>query len=159
MQNGQTLNHSSHLVKRFFGYLVAHPLTDEERAEIAGMLPTPLATLFFGMQPQDQRHAYEVYLRSGGGHLTQAALLHDVGKSVARIGPISRSLATLSAGISLPVRGNWVLYLDHGRIGADLLEQSGADALAVAFTRHHPGPTPPGIDQADWQTLTEADET
>jgi hypothetical protein len=158
MQNGQTLTHPSHLIKRFFGYLVAQPLTVEERAEVAGLLPTALATLFFRMQPQDQRHSYDVYLRSGGAQLTQAALLHDVGKSVSKIGPISRSLATFSQAVNLRVHGDWRLYLDHGRIGADLLEQSGADTLAVAFTRHHPGPAPTGIDPSDWHTLADADE-
>jgi hypothetical protein len=158
MQNGETLKHSSHLVKRFFGYLTAKPLTDGERQEIAGLLPTELATLFFGMQPQDQRHSYEVFMRTGGGHLTQAALLHDVGKSVSRIGPFSRSLATLGSVVHIRTKGDWNLYLDHGRLGADLLAQSGADALAVSFTRNHPGPVPTGIDPDDWKRLTEADE-
>lgn len=158
MQDGETLSHSSHLVKRFFEYLTAKPLTDSERQEVASLLPTALASLFFGMKLQDQRHSYEVYLRSGGGHLTQASLLHDVGKSVSSIGPIGRSLATLSSGIRVPTKGDWRLYLDHGQIGADLLAQSGADALAVAFTRNHPGPVPAGIDPEDWKTLTDADE-
>jgi hypothetical protein len=158
VQDGKALKHSAHLVKRFFGYLTAQTLTDTEREHIAGVLPTELATLFFGMQPQDQRHAYDVYVRSGGGRLTQASLLHDVGKSVSRIGPLGRSFATISRAVGIPTKGRWQLYVEHGPIGAELLHEAGADALAVSFTRNHPGPPPSGVDPRDWDTLTEADE-
>lgn len=158
VQVGIRLKHAAHLVKRFFGYITARDLTEDEREEVATLLPTELATLFFGMQRQDQRHAYEVYHRTDGGALTQAALLHDVGKSLGPIGPIRRSLATLCSILHIPTKGTWRMYLDHGAIGADLLARSGADALAVAFTRHHPGPAPAGIDAGMWKALSEADE-
>lgn len=157
VQVGIRLRHAAHLVKRFFGYLTASDLSEAEREEVATLLSTELATLFFGMQQQDQRHSYEVYRRSGGGPSTQAALLHDVGKSLAPIGPIRRSLATVCSVLHIPTKGTWRMYLDHGAIGADLLARSGADALAVAFTRHHPGPPPAGVDPGVWKTLSDAD--
>lgn len=158
MQDGISLKHVAHLIKRFFGYFVAPPLTPTERSEVADLLPAELASLFFGMQPQDQRHAYQVYQRTGGGRLSQAALLHDVGKSAARIGPFQRAIATLCQHLRIPTRGSWQIYLDHGRLGADMLAHAGGDALAVAFTRHHPGPAPAGIDPEDWETLSAADD-
>ena len=158
MQVGISLKHVAHLIKRFFGYFAASPLTPSERAEVADLLSPELASLFFGMQHQDQRHAYQVYVRSGGGHLAQAALLHDVGKSATRIGPFQRALATVCHALHLPKRDNWTVYLDHGRLGADMLAHAGGDALAVAFTRHHPGPVPAGVDPDDWAALSVADD-
>lgn len=159
MQDEIGLRQLVHLVKRFTGYVRAKPLQPHERDEVAGLLPSELADLFFSMQPEDQRHALDVYRRADSQDLAQAALLHDVGKSISRIGPISRSLATVADALHLPVKGGWRLYLDHGAIGADLLEVAGADDLAVEFTRNHPGPVPHGTDPDAWHRLTNADET
>ncbi len=152
------LSHFAHLVRRFVGYLTARPLDASERDEVAGLLTSELAELFFEMQHQDQRHAVEVYRRVGSEELAQAALLHDVGKSISGIGPINRSLATIAGALHLPLRASWHLYLDHGEIGADLLDQAGADHLTVSFARNHPGPVPQGIDAEAWDRLTRADE-
>ncbi|MFV1998903.1 MAG: hypothetical protein ACC654_00910 [Acidimicrobiia bacterium] len=149
-----------HLVRRFFGFLTAAPLSPKEQVEIHEALPSRLAPLFFAQRPEDQRHALDVYSRVGSDPvLVQAALLHDVGKIESDLGAIGRSLATLWSATSLPIWGRWQAYLDHGRLGADVLEAHEADDLAVAFTRHHPGTAPNAVDPVHWQRLGAADDT
>lgn len=147
-----------HLVRRFFGFLTARPLTPTEQATVASELAPSLARLFFAQRPEDQRHAFDVAATvRDRSDLVEAALLHDVGKSESGLGAIGRSLATAWSTARMPMPRTWRTYLDHGRIGADLLEAGGAGDLAVAFARHHPGPVPAGIDPADWHRLGAAD--
>lgn len=118
-----------------------------------------LRLLFFEQSVPDQRHALGVAVRAnGGGHRTEAALLHDVGKTVSELGALQRSLATMWAATGLPLWGNWLTYLHHGEIGAGMLEAAGASQLSVDFARSHPGPVPPGIDPGDWRALADADD-
>lgn len=148
-----------HLVRRFFGFLRARPLTPSEQDSVSEALTAPLASMFFRQRPEDQRHALDVASRVGDrSDLVEAALLHDVGKSATDLGVVGRSAATLWSvtGLGMPTR--WRRYLDHGRLGAAMLEDAGAGPVAVAFTRHHPGPPPPEVDPDDWRTLSEADD-
>ncbi len=147
-----------HLIKRFFGFLVAEPLDPHEQRFVAQALDPMLLRLFASQRVADQRHAYLVASRvAARPHLVEAALLHDIGKTTTRLGAIGRSLATLWAFTSLPIWGDWLRYVDHGRIGADVLERAGADNLTVAFARYHPGPPPDRFDPADWEALERAD--
>jgi hypothetical protein len=146
-----------HLVNRFFGFLRARPLAPSEQAWVSSVLDPNLRRLFFAQPFEDQRHAHDV-ARRVSPELAEAALLHDVGKSVPAIGAMSRSLATIFAMASIPVRGRWRQYLDHGEIGARLLEEAGASSLAVTFARRHPGPVPSGIDPSAWHALADADD-
>ena len=147
----------AHLVRRFIGFLTARPLTPAEQEWVSRILDVRLKRLFFAQQYQDQRHAVEVAHHAGEDRLLQAALLHDVGKSISSMGALSRSLATLWARTGLPVWGRWRTYLRHGVLGASMLERAGADPLTVAFARYHPGPTPDGIDSTAWRVLAVAD--
>jgi hypothetical protein len=147
-----------HLARRFFGYVNASPPTAEELDTVHAELSDELFTLFLSMSHQDQRHAIDVAVRTGDDMLTEAALLHDVGKSVAPLGAITRSCATVSDALSLPVPDSWDLYLRHGEIGAIMLEAAGAAPLTVAFARFHPGPTPDGIIESQWLALAKADD-
>lgn len=79
-----------------------------------------------------------------------AALLHDVGKIEARFGAYRRTLATLCA---IAVKQDpdviraWTkatgftrrvgLYLQHPKLGGDLLGVAGSDPLTEAWTREH----------------------
>ena len=148
-----------HLIRRFFGFLTARPLTPAEQSTVRSILDPPLAQAFFLQRSEDQRHAFGVRERlAGHEHLYEAALLHDVGKTVSDLGAISRSFATTWRRLGLPTTGRWSEYLDHGEIGAKELENLGAGDLAVAFTRHHPGTPPPGVDPASWHLLERADD-
>ena len=148
-----------HLVHRFFGFIRARPLTPREQMAVTTSLPAPLHGLFYAQAHEDQRHAFDVASRVGERpDLVVAALMHDVGKSVTRLGAVSRSAATTWAWTGLPVWGRWRTYLRHGPIGAAMLADAGAPMLAVAFAGQHPGPVPFGIDDGDWWLLAAADE-
>jgi hypothetical protein len=75
----------------------------------------------------------------GEGPYVAAALLHDVGKTRANLGTMQRVAVTLAAGIPL-VRarieragGRAAMYLDHERIGADMLAVAGSHRHTVAL--------------------------
>ncbi len=149
-----------HLAERFVGFLRATPLTPSEQLEVSRILPPRLRALFYRQRFEDQRHAFDVALRVPDDPLLkQAALLHDVGKIDAHLGALGRTFATLWGLTSLPVWGRWRTYLAHPAIGAAILEAHGAAPTTVAFTRHHPGPPPPGFDPVAWETLAAADES
>lgn len=116
--------------------------------------------VFWEQQSIDQRHAYEVAARVakglGEGHpAVAAALLHDVGKRHSRLGPVERSLATVTALVHLPMPQRWKTYQDHGEVGAVDLEAIGASPLAVAFARGKPTA---GLDAEVWRLLEAADD-
>lgn len=149
-----------HLIRRFFGYIRARPLSPSEQERVRRSLEPGLARLFFSQAHQDQRHAIDVLDRLGTSDpdLMEAALLHDIGKAASRLGPISRSLATVAAFLHLSVPSRWASYLDHGRIGAEILSDAGASSFAVAFSLHHPGAAPEGIDSEVWALVEAADD-
>lgn len=77
-----------------------------------------------------------------------AALLHDVGKIEAGIGPFRRSLATVLAMVvgydtarawrsRTRVRRRVGQYLCHDTIGADLLQSAGSDDLTICWAAEH----------------------
>jgi putative nucleotidyltransferase with HDIG domain len=86
-----------------------------------------------------------------------AALLHDVGKIHARLGTFGRVWATLAAlglgrdrvvawetladpaGAGMLARqgAKMARYLQHDRIGAELLEGAGSDELTITWARDH----------------------
>jgi hypothetical protein len=90
-------------------------------------------------------------------HLTEAALLHDVGKSATDLGVIRRSMVTVWTFTGLPLWGSWLDYVDHGVIGAAALTGAGASQTTVLFARYHPGPVPEGVSETDWHILATAD--
>lgn len=147
-----------HLVRRFFGFLTARPLTPQEQIFINRVLTTDLQRLFYTQRVEDQRHALDVVSRvPDTPELVEAALMHDIGKTRIRLGAIGRALATMWFATSLPVWGQWLTYRDHGPIGADLLEANGGRALAVSFARYHPGEPPTPFDRSLWTSLAMAD--
>ena len=147
-----------HLIKRFVGHLAATPLTPVEAEQVSLTLSESLADLFFTMTVADQRHAFDVYVRTGSDpQLAETALMHDIGKVAAPIGPISRSLVTVLSACHVPVEGSWAIYRDHGPIGAEMLAATGASEFTVTFTRTHPGPAPEGLDAELWMRLASAD--
>ena len=147
-----------HLVRRFFGFLTARPLSPREQIFVSDSISSDLRRLFYTQRIEDQRHAVDVASRvANDPDLIEAALMHDIGKTAVHLGAIERSLATMWSMASLPIWGEWLSYRDHGPIGADLLEAHGAGALAVSFTRHHPGERPDSCNRAHWISLEKAD--
>jgi len=152
-----------HLVSRFFDVVTARPLDDEERRRVTALLrPGPEAEAFFAQSAADQRHgleAAEVVARQAPGRrdLQRAALLHDIGKRRSGLGAFGRVVATLTGRIGGPWGRRHRLYLNHGALGASELEAWGAEAIVVAYARHHHGERPAGVDPGEWELLLEAD--
>lgn len=146
-----------HLARRFFEVLGARPLTETQRNEVGSLLRSDEeAALFFAQPSADQQHGLAV-ARYAPPPLRRAALLHDVGKQASRLGVWGRVLASAAAMLHIPVRGRFVRYLEHGPIGAGMLERVGAEHLVVEYARHHHARRPASISDEDWMLLIDAD--
>lgn len=152
-----------HYASRFFGFFKLRPLRPEEQARVSVALSAAEAKLFWEMQPEDQRHSFDVAERiaarlPGDAVAYRAALLHDVGKRHAHLGAWSRSVATVAGHLGLPMTASMRAYWDHGPSGAADLAAAGSDPFVVRFAEHHPERT--GHVDADprWQVLIAADE-
>lgn len=151
-----------HLARRFFGVLGAAPLGPAEQDEVARLLRPAEQGLFWGQPSADRRHGFEsaravLAAAPDRADLARAALLHDVGKRRSALGPLGRALATSLGAARLPLRGRFAAYRDHAAAGARDLEAAGAEALVVAFARHHHGGRPEAISPAVWEALCRAD--
>lgn len=146
-----------HLTKRFFETLVPlGPRRDDRQWALDQLLPGEVV-LWARMKPADRRHAAGVARRveralgdRAGRDVLAAALLHDVGKIEADFGPYRRVIATLSAAAvrrDPDVIRAWTrttgftrrvgLYLQHPKLGGDLLGMAGSDPLTEAWAREH----------------------
>lgn len=147
----------THLVKRFFGSLLPRgpKATDAQWAESV-LLPDE-AALWSRMSRTDRRHAAGVARqveKALGADATRpvlaAALLHDVGKLDANLSVYGRVIATLSGAVvrhDQDTIRDWTrtrgftrrvgLYLQHPRLGGDMLALAGSDPLTVAWAREH----------------------
>jgi hypothetical protein len=168
-----------HLVKRFFGSLVPRGPSAADAAWAESMLLPEEVELWRSMRRADRRHAAGVARRVQqqlGDEATRpviaAALLHDVGKLDADLGVYGRVIATLSGAVvrhdEETIR-DWTrtrgftrrvgLYLQHPRLGGDMLALAGSDPLTVAWTREH------HLPESEWtvplelgQVLKDADD-
>lgn len=151
----------NHLALRLVDVVTAPALDQAERATVRGWLNGPdEETAFFAQKPADQRHGYASarYVASEAPEridLVRAALLHDVGKRHANLGPISRIFASLFIRLGIPLPPRWRLYRDHGALSA--AELAGAEEVVVEFARHHHGERPPTIPPDEWDMLVKAD--
>jgi len=153
---------ASHLTRRFVGSLrPGGPARSEERWATSWLLESE-QVLWRRMAGPDRRHAASVARRveRALGHeatrpVMAAALLHDVGKVESGLGTYGRVVATLSAKVAGPdMASRWGrqrgfvrrvgLYLQHDRLGGDLLALAGSDPLTVAWAREH------HLPPADW---------
>lgn len=168
-----------HLAKRGVTSAVPRGPARRDREWARAQLSDAEWELWQRMGRADRRHAAGVARRveaSLGASATRAvlaaALLHDVGKIEAGLGPYRRVVATLS-GMAVRrdphVVAAWTrttgftrrvgLYLQHDRLGGDLLALAGSDGLVVAWAREHHRPegdwtVPPEIGRA----LKDADD-
>ena len=146
---------ASHLVKRFFGSLVPIGPSDEDEAWVHEQLLDEELDLWRRMSKVDRRHAAGVARRverSLGAEATRpvlaAALLHDCGKVVSGLGTYGRVIATVSvklAGHDIAVAWSETrgftrrvgLYVEHPRLGSELLGLAGSAPLTVAWAAEH----------------------
>ena len=153
---------AGHLVGRFFGHIRAEPPGPEDQSFVHQYLNSPCAEMFWSQSFPDQRHAVDVARRvsialPGDSEAIEAALVHDIGKREAGIGPVSRSIATILDAAHLPMPTPMRIYREHGRRGSVEIEGAGCGELAILFARYHPGPAPAGIDPERWNVLLDAD--
>ena len=125
----------AHLAKRFVLSLVPSQVQEIERQWVHSILSQDESALWNSMMVQDRRHSVMVGRRfvklrptSSQGEIA-GALLHDVGKSAARLGTFARVLATLVG----PRTSRFRQYHDHESIGAEMLRSIGSDELAISM--------------------------
>jgi putative nucleotidyltransferase with HDIG domain len=152
----------AHLAARFVDVVSSVALDPVERRTVEGWLRPGEDALFFSQSVADQRHGHTAALRIEQRapdrlDLIRAALLHDVGKRHARLGPVGRVAASLAVRLHFPVRGRFLAYRDHGRLGAAELRDLGAEPTVVEFAEAHHEARPDAFDPTDWEALEEAD--
>jgi len=146
-----------HRVRRFFSSIVPGRPSDQDLAWAGTFLSDDERRLFSKMAATDQRHlvgvarAVERHGVDGAAPeqwVMAAALLHDVGKSVAGLGTYGRVVATLSEAVGgASMATAWTessgftrkvgLYLQYPDLGADLLRLAGSDERVVAWAAEH----------------------
>jgi hypothetical protein len=124
-----------HLGRRFFTSLSSRPPAPDDLAWAERWLLATEVELWRRMPNADHRHAIEVARRFGARRpdATRAevagALLHDVGKIEAALGPFGRVAATIVG----PRTARFRTYHDHEAIGARLVAAAGSDPATVAL--------------------------
>lgn len=147
---------AAHLVKRFFTSLLPiGPTRDDDRWARSQLTEGEIG-IWDRMSPQDRRHAVGVAHRTEAAlgdeairPVIAAALLHDCGKTVSGFGTLLRVVATVGAltlgreriiGAGRGRRGlrrRFADYLEHDRLGAELLGEAGSAPLTVAWAGEH----------------------
>ena len=113
-----------HLVRRWRSSIDRSPLTSADLQFARASLIDVEWNLWSSMELADRRHSIVVARRfvsmapRADDAEIAAALLHDVGKTVARLSTTERVLATLIAPVVKPRR--WSQYYRHEEIGLDL---------------------------------------
>ena len=115
--------------------LVPSQVHEIERQWVHSILSQDEFALWSNMMVQDRRHSVMVGRRFVKHRpiATQSeiagALLHDVGKSVARLGTFGRVIATLVG----PRTNRFRQYHDHEQIGATMLRSIGSNELTISM--------------------------
>jgi putative nucleotidyltransferase with HDIG domain len=142
-----TVGSAAHLASRFVRSLVPLDASDADDAWARTHLLAGEIVLWDRMSRQDRRHsvtvAREVHRRlpAAPRWATAAALLHDVGKVDSGLGTFARVGATIVGSTMGRDRGGVVgRYLQHDRIGAELLTAAGSDARTAAWAAEHHRP-------------------
>jgi hypothetical protein len=169
----------SHLTKRFFGSLRPGGPPRRDLDWVDRQLLDGEVDLWRRMSGPDRRHSVVVARRvertlghEASREVLAAALLHDVGKKESGLGTYGRVIATVSGaavGRDPDTIRDWTrtrgftrrvgLYLQHPKLGGDLLGMAGSDPLTEAWAReHHLPPEEWTIDPVAAQALHDADD-
>ena len=151
-----TLQIALYRVRQFVSTWLAR-VSPDDLCEADEVLALDAQKLFRRMNVSDQRHSLNVMrtLRRQGHtepDVLAAALLHDVGKSAARLYPWHRAIIVLSARFA-PGLLTWltsgeprgwhrpfVIHRQHTEIGAEWATQAGCSPLTVSLIRRHQEP-------------------
>ncbi len=172
-----------HLTARFFTALLPLGPSSADESWALDHLCNGEQDLWRRMSGPDRRHAVGVArdtIRLVGpadarDEVIAAALLHDVGKVESSFGTFARVFVTFAAlalgrtrvlrwagdradGARPSLRARVGLYLTHDRLGAELLEVAGSQALAVSWAaEHHLAPELWTVDPSIGAALKAAD--
>jgi putative nucleotidyltransferase with HDIG domain len=171
--------HLGHLARRFLGALSPAAPGDADAEWAEARLTEPERAVFAAMANHDRRHAIGVARRAVDAlgpaapeDVAAAALLHDVGKVHARLGPVGRALATVriarlgrSRVRDRVTHGDRArrraIYADHAAIGAADLRSRGARARVAGWAAVHHDPSrwsESGFESAVTAALHAADD-
>jgi hypothetical protein len=151
-----------HLAIRFFGALSpVGPAAADQAWALSSLLPGE-EDLWHRMSGPDQRHAIGVARdtikllapNETPRDVIAAALLHDIGKVESSFGTFARVGVTLAALVvgrtrllrwstgvdeigKRSLRARVHRYLTHDRLGAQLLEAAGSEALTISWAGEH----------------------
>jgi hypothetical protein len=178
------------LPRAYFRYLVRRLGDSLRRARpgsqdlewVASVLQPGELALWRRLSDFDQYHSVRVARwaergllateHAGEGRWLAAALLHDVGKLEAGLGPAGRVVADLAGRVaSLTTAHRWAaspngllrrigLHLTHGPAGARAIRAAGGREVVAAWAEAHqslPCPQAPGVPEAVAAVLSEAD--
>ncbi len=127
----------AHLARRFIGSLSSAEPDSASVSWARAHLLEHEWQMWSAMDVRDRRHSLTVARRftDNTGHPPRAAvagaLLHDVGKTEARLSTLLRVVATVVG----PRGARFRAYHDHERLGAERLERSGSDRVTVSLVR------------------------
>jgi putative nucleotidyltransferase with HDIG domain len=143
------IRRSAHLASRFFGSFRPGEPTAADVAWVEALCTPNELALWRAMPRADRRESIAVARRAeaalastpyaGDDGYLVAALLHDVGKTPARLGTIGRVAATLAGelGGRERFRGRIGTYLRHADVGAAMLRDADARPAAVEWAASH----------------------
>jgi putative nucleotidyltransferase with HDIG domain len=138
-----------HLTRGFFDALRAREPDTPDRVWVQTVLSEPELECWARMNRADKSESIAVARaaardlgRDADARWLAAALLHDVGKADARLGPVRRAGATMTAAIVSHGRARrWTnrvgLYIGHDDRGASRLREAGARPEAIAWAAAH----------------------
>jgi len=153
---------TAHLARRFFRSLRPGPPRAADVAWVRDVLPPGAFALWNRMPNPDRRHSVAVARRveralagtpyAGDGRWLAAALLHDVGKVDSGLRTYGRVVATLAASAAgretaeaWTTRGGFTrrvgLYVQHPRLGADMIRVAGGPEEAARWAAAHHDPS------------------
>ncbi len=128
-----------HLARRTWLSIVDRRCSEPDLVMVRGILDSNELSLWERMQSVDQRHSvrvlkrFEEFLPSATRAERAVVLLHDVGKSVSRLGILARIGATLGV-----LRSHRALqYRNHERLGVELASGSGVNGDVLEKMRGH----------------------
>lgn len=166
-----------HLTKRFIVALWPAGPSALESKWAEGFLWEGERRLFAALPNHDRRHLIGVARRveASLGPLSEerwiaAALLHDVGKSHSRLGPIGRALATIWIEVKgidgvADSKGRWSqrvsLYAMHPSLGGDDIRSCGGHEEAAIWASAHDNPrlwSATGFPSSVIEALTKSDD-
>jgi len=138
---------------RQFALALGASINREKTDSLKEYLEAPQLELFHGMSPVDQHHSLAVFrtLQEAGeteASLLQAALLHDVGKTMGPVRIWHRVLAVLINVLAPHLwegmdkePGTWryplYVHRQHAVLGAKLARQAGCSPEVVWLIAHH----------------------